>query len=143
MTLKVIAWVKVLLVICKIIRLFVNALTTDDKHSLLNGDNLTQPIQIQFSQKQKTFSEVFFCIFKTYIKFWIYFKKGRPESLINCRYSRFRKTSLDKCLKSSVSEDPRTDDITNGLKDCCNLNESTFTIFINDGEGNCVGKSLF
>ena len=69
MTLKVIAWVKVLLVICKIIRLFVNALTTDEKHSLLNGDNLTQPIQIQFSQKQKTFSEVFFCIFETYIKF--------------------------------------------------------------------------
>ena len=55
----------------------------------------------------------------------------------------FRKTSLDKCLKSSVSEDPWTDNITNGLKHCWNLNYSTFTIFINDCEGNCVGKILF
>ena len=34
-----------------------NTLTLDDNHYLLNRDNLTQPIQIQLSQKQKTFSE--------------------------------------------------------------------------------------
>ena len=44
----------------KILRLFVNTLTVDDKHYLLNRDNLTQPIQIQLSQKQKTFSPFFF-----------------------------------------------------------------------------------
>ena len=45
-----------LLVICKVLRLFVNTLTADDKYSLLNRDNLTQPIQMQLSQEQKTFS---------------------------------------------------------------------------------------
>ena len=54
-----------------------------------------------------------------------------------------RKPSLDKCLKSGVSEDPSTDNIADGLKHCCNLNDSTLTIFINHCEGNCVRKSLF
>ena len=34
-------------------------MTADDKYSLLNRDNLTQPIQIQLSEKQKTFSQFF------------------------------------------------------------------------------------
>ena len=34
-----------------------NTLTLDDNHYLLNRYNLTQPIQILLSQKQKTFSE--------------------------------------------------------------------------------------
>ena len=50
---------KFLLVICKILGLFVNTLTTDDKYSLLKKDNLTQTIQMQLSEKQKTFSEFF------------------------------------------------------------------------------------
>ena len=54
-----------------------------------------------------------------------------------------RKTLLDKCLKSRVSEEPSTGNITNGLKHCCNLNDRTFTIFTNQSEGICVGKSLF
>ena len=49
-----------LLVIWKILRLFVNTFTTKDKNSLLNRDNLTQPGQMQVSQKQKTFSQYFF-----------------------------------------------------------------------------------
>ena len=53
--------------ICKIVGLFVNTLTADDKYSLLNNHNLTQPIQMQLSQKQKTFS-TFFCIFEIYVK---------------------------------------------------------------------------
>ena len=68
-TAKVVALEKVFLVIQKTLRLFVNTLTLHDKHYLLNRDNLTQPIQIQLSQKEKTFSEFFFCIFKIYIKF--------------------------------------------------------------------------
>ena len=46
----------------KILRLFVNRLTVDDKHYLLNRDNLRQPIQILLSEKRKVFSE-FFCGF--------------------------------------------------------------------------------
>ena len=55
---------------------------------------------------------------------------------------RLPKTWLDQCLKSSVSEDSPKDDMANIWKHCWNLNDSTFTIFINHCEGNCVEKSL-
>ena len=48
-----------MLVLCKILGLFVNTLSEDDKYSLFYNDNLLQPIQILLSQKQKTFSQ--FC----------------------------------------------------------------------------------
>ena len=61
---------KILLVIHKILRLFVNTFGVNDKHFLLNRENLTLPIKMQLSQKQKTFSEFFFFwIFKIYVKF--------------------------------------------------------------------------
>ena len=44
-----------MLVLWKILRLFVNALTDDDKYCLLYRDNLTQTIQILLAQKQRTF----------------------------------------------------------------------------------------
>ena len=37
--------------------MFVNILTADHKYSRLNRDNFRQPIQMQLSQKQKTFSQ--------------------------------------------------------------------------------------
>ena len=43
----------------KFLGLFVTTLTDDEKYCLLYRDNLTQPIQILLSQKQKTFSEFF------------------------------------------------------------------------------------
>ena len=49
---------------------------------------------------------------------------------------------LDKCLKSRVLGDPSTENMANGFKHCCNLNESNFTRSINHCEGDCVGKSL-
>ena len=66
--------------ITKILRLFVNTLTADDKHYLLNRDNLAKRIQMQLSQKQKTFPEFFLCIFKIYIKFKNFPKKGETHS---------------------------------------------------------------
>ena len=53
----------------KILRVFFNRLTVDDKDYLLNRDNLTQPIQMQLSQKQKTFSEFFFAFLKSILNF--------------------------------------------------------------------------
>ena len=47
----------------KIVRQFVNTLAADKKYYLLIRDNLTQPIQMQKSQKQETFSEFFFLNF--------------------------------------------------------------------------------
>ena len=48
-----------MLVLCKILTLFVNTLTDDEKYCLLHRDNLTQPIQIVLSQKKKTFSQFY------------------------------------------------------------------------------------
>ena len=58
-----------MLVLCKILRLFVNQLTDVDKYSLLYRDNSTQPIQILLSQKQKTFSEIFSAFLKLTLNF--------------------------------------------------------------------------
>ena len=47
-----------------------------------------------------------------------------------------RKTWLDKCQKSRISEDSSTVNMVNGSKHLFNINDSTFTIFIDDLENN-------
>ena len=64
----------------KILRLFVNTMTADDKYSLLNRDNLTKPIQILLSQKQKTFSQIFSAFLKSTLNFEHFQKKDDPHS---------------------------------------------------------------
>ena len=64
----------------KIIRLFFNDLAVNDRHYLLNRDNLTQPIQMQLSEKQTTFSEFFFAILKSILNFKHWPKKDNPHS---------------------------------------------------------------
>ena len=58
-----------MLVLCKILGLFVNTLSEDDKYCLLYNDNLLQPIQILLSQKQKTFSQFFSGFLKSTLNF--------------------------------------------------------------------------
>ena len=69
-----------MLVPCKILGLFVNTLTDDDKYSLLYRDNLTQQIQILLSQKPKTFSKLFSEILKPTLNFEDFQKKVDPHS---------------------------------------------------------------
>ena len=66
---------KSLLVTDKISRLFPNTLSADGRYSLLNRDNLTQPIQMQLSRKQKTFSRFFCAFLKSNLNFWTFSKK--------------------------------------------------------------------
>ena len=47
------------------LRPFLKTLTSDDKHYVLNRDNLTQTIQVQLSQKQETFSQFCFALLKS------------------------------------------------------------------------------
>ena len=58
----------------KFLGLFVTTLTDDEKYCLLYRDNLTQPIQILLSQKQKTFSQ-FFSPFSKFTLNFEYFQK--------------------------------------------------------------------
>ena len=69
-----------MLVLSKILRLFVNTLTDDDKYSLLNRDNLTQPIQILLSWKQKTFSGFLSPFLNCALNFEYFQKKYDPHS---------------------------------------------------------------
>ena len=48
---------KSLFLTCPILELLVNTLAADQKYPVLNRDNLTIPIQMQLSQKQKNFSQ--------------------------------------------------------------------------------------
>ena len=82
---------KSLLLTRKFLRLFVNTLTVDDNPYLLKRENLTQPIQIkwsqklQWSQKQKNFSEFFLAFFKSILNFKHIPKKDDPHSWCICR----------------------------------------------------------
>ena len=73
-------WKKSALEIHKILRVFVNTLTADNKHYLLNRYNLAQRIQMQLSQKHITFSECFFKFLKSIFYFKHLPKKEDPHS---------------------------------------------------------------
>ena len=55
--------------------MFVNTLTADDKYSLLNRDNLTQPIRTPLSQKHTAFSQFFLATSKSTLNFEFFKKK--------------------------------------------------------------------
>ena len=63
----------------KILRLFFNTLSADGKYSLLNTDNLTQPIQMQLSRKEKTFCEFFSAFLKSSLNFVLFQEKDDPH----------------------------------------------------------------
>ena len=60
---------KSVLVRRKALYVFVNTLTADDQYSLLNRDNLTQPIRARLSQKEKAFFEFFVAFSKSTLNF--------------------------------------------------------------------------
>ena len=51
----------------------------DDKHYLLNRENLTQPIQMQLSEKQKVFSQFFFGFLKSILIFKHFEERDDPH----------------------------------------------------------------
>ena len=63
---------------CQVLGLLVNTLAADEKYPVLNRDNLTIPIQMQLSQKQKTFSEFFAAFLKSRLNFKYFLKKDDP-----------------------------------------------------------------
>ena len=76
MTVQVIELGKLL----RLLRLFVNTLTDDDKYSVLNRYNLRRPIQILMSEKQKTCSELFSRLLKFILNFEIFQQKDDSHS---------------------------------------------------------------
>ena len=64
----------------KILRLFFDTFTAAEKHYLLNSDNLGELIQMQLSQKQKTFCQFSFEFLKSLLNYKYLPKKGDPHS---------------------------------------------------------------
>ena len=59
--------------------LLFNTLPADEKYPVLNRDNLAIPIQIQLSEKQKTFTEFSPAFFKSRLDFNYFEKKDEPH----------------------------------------------------------------
>ena len=64
-----------------ILGLFVNTLTVDDEYFLCNSENLKHPIQMQLSEKQKTFSLHFAALLKFKFNAKYFGKTDKPYSL--------------------------------------------------------------
>ena len=76
------SWKKSPSVWYEILRLFVNALTADDKYSGSNMQNLPQQVQTPASQKQKIFSGFFIVFLKSAWNLEHFQKKDEYPSLI-------------------------------------------------------------
>ena len=137
---RYLSWKMLLVATCKVLRLFVNTVTADDKYSLLSRDNSMQRVEMHFWQKQKSFSNFFCTFFQSTSNFEHFEWKMTLIAYVFPKF-RARRTWLDKCLKSSASDDPSTGHMVNGPKHSFNLDGSSFTIFVDHCEGNWVGKS--
>ena len=69
------------LIVCKILRPFVNTLTPNGKYSVDNREILKQPIQLQLSKDVKTFSQFFTAVLKSPFNFETFKKIFKPHSL--------------------------------------------------------------
>ena len=85
----------------EILRLFLNILTPNDKYFLSKSECLTQPIQMQLSQKEKNIFSIFFCISENCIKFGILWNRRWSSEVISFSNYKLQKAGLLKCLKAS------------------------------------------
>ena len=130
-----------LVMISEILELFVDTLAVNDKYFLRNRGNLPQPILMQLSNKQITFSRFLAPVFKST---WRLKHVEKRMTLIAYLFWKLQtvKYVVKKCLKSPVSEHPLTVNMLEGPKRCWNLHDSIFIIFCYHSEGNRVRKCL-
>ena len=133
-SLTLLSWKKSVSVTWKVLKMFINILTTNEKYSLLNRNNLRQQIQVQFSKKEKTFSE----FISEFLKCRLNFERFRTKMTFVADV--FPKLRTPKNIVNQISK--KSQHVT-GTKNCWNLNNPTFTIFIDHCKGNSVGKKVF
>ena len=102
---------------CQFFRFLVNTLDTNEKCPVLNGDNLTIPIQMQLSQKQKTFSEIFGGFPKSRLNSEYFEKKMTITAFVFPKLQTLKRC-LDISLKSPVSEDHSGSNMEKVAKQC-------------------------
>ena len=133
------SWKESLWLTCKVLGLLVNTLAEDEKYPVLNRHNLTIPIQMELSQKEKIFSEVSDSFLNSILNFKHFEQKMMLIAFIFPNLPT-PKTWLDKYLKGPVSEEVSTSNMTHVHKHCWNLHHSIVIIFIDYCEVKCVGK---
>ena len=106
-----------LLVMCKILGVCVNTLTTDDKYSLCNSDNLPQPIQRQLSNKNNFFLN-FLLLLWSLDQILNLLERKMSFIAVYFRKCGLRKRWLDKYLKTAASEHPSRVNMLKGAKHC-------------------------
>ena len=78
----ILSWTKTALLWSKILRLFANTLTADDKYSCRNIQNFLQQLQTVLSKKRKTLSRFFIAFLKCGWNLQDFEKKDECHSLI-------------------------------------------------------------
>ena len=81
---------------------------------------------MQFSQKEKNFSELFAAFLES---IWNFERFEKEMTFIAFVFPKLRtlKTWLDKCLKNAVPDDPLTSNMVNVPKHCLNLYQITWS----------------
>ena len=85
------SWAKPAFVCSEILTLFVKTLTTDDNYSRRNMLNFTKQLQVPISQKQKTFSRIFFAFLKFVLNLEHFQKKDEYHSRVISRIIDFER----------------------------------------------------
>ena len=75
---------------CQILGLLVNTLAADEKYPVLNRDNLTIPVQMQLSQKEKTFSQFYGAFLQFRLNFEYFEKKDDPHRFFLFEITEFK-----------------------------------------------------
>ena len=125
----------------KILGVFVNTFTVDDKYPVWDCENLQFHIEMQLSQKQKRFSQFYVPLMESSSNSKHFQKK---MIVIAYLFSKLKtvKTWVDQSVKSVVSEHRLAVNILKGSKHLWNLRESVFIIFFDHSERKWLGKYL-
>ena len=140
---KQFTWKKPLLVIIKILGLFVNPLTADDKYSFVNRGYLLQLFQMHLSQKRKRNSNFFF-FFLDFLNLDLLFKFLKKKMAVVADVFLnwyFSKNVVRLMPKKSCFRGLSTSNKVNGPEHCSNMTDIAFTIFINPFKINACWKS--
>ena len=85
------SWKTSLWLTCQIFWLLVNTFAANEKYPVLTRDNLAIPIQMQLSQKQKTFSQFFTAFLKFRLNFKYFEQKNDPHRFFNVEITDTKK----------------------------------------------------
>ena len=86
----------------QIVRLLVNTFPADEEYPVLNRDNLTLPIQMQLSQKNKTCCQFFTAFLKSRWNFEHFYKKDDAHRFCNFGITDSKNVVISMSKKSRL-----------------------------------------